>query len=347
MFSNLLSGKLKIVFSTLFGIVVMGILLWFVDISSLLNQLSSADPMWILAAVLTNFMFFVLRSLRWKILLKPLKNETGLKNLFSITILGNFANTIIPLRIGEFVRGFVLNLKESISFASGFLSIVVERVLDLLAIVFIAAVSVLALPSTQNYPQWFLGTIFTFCVLTGTLLFVLFGSSRIQNVLTKTLGKLLLKIPKLGEDRRGKVLTFTVNIFEGTKTLHKHSKGGIVTIFFLSILTWLCFSTSLFCLFKAFNVSILPTAIVLGTMLVTLSTFLPAAPGYVGSYEAFWVLVFMGLGLSAEFALPVGLLSHAMQLILTVVLGSLCLGWAGLSLGDFMKIKPQTDAQMS
>jgi hypothetical protein len=69
-------------------------------------------------------------------------------------------NTLVPIRLEEFVRAYILCEKEGTGFASGFSSIVVERTLDLIGLLSIGIVTMFMV-SAQIGLSSMVGDIFT------------------------------------------------------------------------------------------------------------------------------------------------------------------------------------------
>lgn len=78
------------------------------------------------------------RALRWAVFLKPLKERPSLGNLFSATVIGFAAITVFG-RPGEFVRPYLIALKERVPVPSQMAAWILERMFDLLmALLFFA-----------------------------------------------------------------------------------------------------------------------------------------------------------------------------------------------------------------
>jgi len=97
------------------------------------QMLRASIPM-ALVAVAFQLLHFLLRALRWRLLLAPVKRDTRIGNLFSTTVIGYFASTIIPFRVGELVRPLLLASREGISRTATIATIGVERILDTLTV---------------------------------------------------------------------------------------------------------------------------------------------------------------------------------------------------------------------
>ena len=73
------------------------------------------------------------RALRWRVLMRPVKADPSLWNLFSATVIGFSAITVLG-RPGEFVRPYLIASKEKVSTSSQIAALVLERIYDVLIV---------------------------------------------------------------------------------------------------------------------------------------------------------------------------------------------------------------------
>ena len=86
---------------------------------------------YIFVAFITTFVTFILRSLRWKILLDSPK-DLELQKYISTTHIGYFLNNILPFRAGDLGRAQLLsNQSKEIRFSFLVGSLVAEKIIDL------------------------------------------------------------------------------------------------------------------------------------------------------------------------------------------------------------------------
>jgi len=74
-------------------------------------------------------------------------------------------------------------------------------------------------------------------------------------------------------------------------------------------------------------------------VLMSVSHILPATPGYVGSYEAFWFSIFWLLGVPENLLLATAVMSHLIGLLPTIVVGCVSVVWLGVSFEDIFTFK--------
>src|ERR1700761_951345 len=88
----------------------------------------NANGFYIVAGVALVYVDYVLRALRWKILLRPVK-ETRTSDLVAPTMIG-FAGLALLGRPGEFIRPYLIARKVSLTMASQLAVWTVERIFD-------------------------------------------------------------------------------------------------------------------------------------------------------------------------------------------------------------------------
>ena len=138
------------------GISVFFLFLLFrkIDFNKLLEALKTMDYRFLFPAVLFTFISYYCRAVRWRYLLLPMK-KTGMRNLFSSTVIGYMANNLLPARLGEFIRAFVLAEKEKLDTSAVFATLVLDRLFDGFTVILILVVTFFAvrLPSGMEKVQ--------------------------------------------------------------------------------------------------------------------------------------------------------------------------------------------------
>src|SRR6476469_6201716 len=114
------------------------------DLAETANVLSRADLRWVALALVLYSFDLACRALRWQRLLRPIAHVRYLP-MFGYLLIGYLANNVLPARLGELVRSHYLGDREGISRASALGTVVVERIVDLVAVVAIASAALLVL----------------------------------------------------------------------------------------------------------------------------------------------------------------------------------------------------------
>ena len=130
-----------------FGLIVSLFLLVYVfyqtDPSKIWDSLRRAQYIYLIPALGLYFAGVWVRAVRWHFLLRSLKSIPS-RALFPPVVIGYMANDILPARMGELVRAYILGAQENVSKASTLVTIIVERIFDgLTMLTFIVAGSFL------------------------------------------------------------------------------------------------------------------------------------------------------------------------------------------------------------
>jgi uncharacterized protein (TIRG00374 family) len=137
----------------LFGLAVTVFLLWWalrgVPFGEVWSQIRQGDPLLLLAAVAVATVGFLIRALRWKVLLAPVRENTRLHSRFAAVSIGFMANNVLPARVGEFARAYAFSRLEPVSASAAFGSLVVERFLDGVVLLLLLVIP----PLTPGFPS--------------------------------------------------------------------------------------------------------------------------------------------------------------------------------------------------
>ncbi|HJK13149.1 MAG TPA: lysylphosphatidylglycerol synthase transmembrane domain-containing protein, partial [Methanocorpusculum sp.] len=110
-------------------------------------------PAYLIAAILICLAAWYLRGWRYQYILKRLGTQIGLNFSTACIYVSQTANLIIPARLGDFVRLFILKHEKGTPYTNSFTSVVAERVYD---VIIIAVLGLFALPMLISLvPAWF------------------------------------------------------------------------------------------------------------------------------------------------------------------------------------------------
>ncbi|HUF76483.1 MAG TPA: lysylphosphatidylglycerol synthase transmembrane domain-containing protein [Longimicrobiales bacterium] len=118
----------------LVGLVVTGLALWWalkdVTFSDVWANIRVGNWWLLLASVTVATSGFVIRAMRWKVLLARVKPDTKLRSRVAGVSIGFMANNLLPARVGEFARAYAFSRLEPVSASAAFGTLVVERFMD-------------------------------------------------------------------------------------------------------------------------------------------------------------------------------------------------------------------------
>ncbi|MCI5066452.1 flippase-like domain-containing protein [bacterium] len=329
-------------FHSALGISVSVLLLFWVfseiDIAAVQEPLLEAHYWVLLPALAVFLLHFVLRACRWQYLL-PNGEHTTLRHRFDAVMVGNFANFVLPLRAGEFVRPYLLSKLSPISFAEGFASIIIERFFDLTAAIVTFALLLPYLPTTPDWVStsaWALGVVASLILL--FILSVVFAPRQILALFDLCFAR--SERPLIGKARG-----FVEDFVASARVLAEPKRLILVTV--LTALVW----GSNYLLFTVFLYLLdLEQSGLLGTTLaviIALAVAAPSAPGFIGVYQTACLAGFALFQMSEENAFVYSVITHIFQYILFIGLGFFALSRAGLHLGELRKRSQRSVEEMA
>lgn len=314
--------------TTLFGLVIAagGLYLAFrdFDLGELLAVLGQVEWMWIMATLGLTVGGFVLRGWRWRTLLLPRTHAT-LGATTTATMIGYFGNSVFPARLGEIMRAYVLARRQNnIDTAVCFGSIAVERLLDLVAVAILAALTIPALgPDSLSLVSWLPATL-GILLATATL----WGVSRSSAVR----GRLRAwSAPR--EGLRDRFRRLTGSFLEGLLLLGENPRTG--TLLLQTAIQWLGYLAGAWMLGRGVGLPLSPLEVCAVMVATSLAISIPAAPGYVGTFHAANVLLLTEvLAYDAPRAQAFAIVSHAVSWLPSVILGAAALAREPVRLRD-------------
>ena len=103
-----------------------------------LATLKQVNGAWLAASICLILLSNVGRALRWKVMLRPFGTPIGVWRLTSDTAIGLTAGVLLG-RVGEVVRPYLIALQTGLPFSSQAAAWLLERMLDLLAVLYFVA----------------------------------------------------------------------------------------------------------------------------------------------------------------------------------------------------------------
>ncbi len=296
-------------------------LLTTVDLGQVAERLRHTHLGWTFASVLLAPIGLWVRARRWRYLFAPGDQPPG---LVPAVMIGYMANNILPLRAGELVRIYVVSRRWGRGFWAVLGTLVVERVLDSLAIVGILAALVFLIPVPKIF-AYTAGTMLAIDVVAVAALVALAVS---PDGVGRLLARLTSRWPGI-ERRVSRVFGAFVQGLDGIR-----ARGHILPLLAWTILVWLAPALAAWTMLQAMDLHLGLTAGWTVLAFVGLSVSIPSAPGYVGVFHYAAVLALEIFGVPRPTAVGYALVFHAAQFVPVTLLGWVFLLREHVSLGE-------------
>ncbi len=334
--SNAASVRWRIL-GALAGAAALVMAFWQVEPAALYAILRGSDRSAVLLVVSLTFVVVVLRAWRWRALLGAAQ-KLPFAVVLQSTIAGIVANAALPARAGELVRVVFLarRLRDRPEHAPstrplGTTALLASVGLDHLVEAAGMIVLLALLPLVTPAPAWLLPVTWTLLAAVAALLVIclMLAGPRRHVWVTR------LPLPaRLTAWVQARLLSSIV----GLKAMR--SPRHLSRAFTLGLAAWLVQAAMVWLCLMAMQLPLGVFGAVLVLMAVNVGLLAPGAPGSVGTFELSVVLAMGFLGVPKAPALAFALLYHAVQLIPSIVVGSVVLLFWGAGWRD---LKPAGD----
>lgn len=202
------------------------------------------------------------RGLRWKWLFKE-SASPSVSSLYKAELIGYFGNNVLPLRLGEILRAYIIGKENNLSKSFVFGTVVLERLMDMLALTFFASILFFLYPFEEGWVSKFIlkgGVVLSIVILTLIII-----------------SKLTIKTTE------NKLLRILIQIMEGLQSIKKQR---IIPVVIASILIWSIYLLDVYLIQRAFQFNLSWTQSLTVLVISSLVLSIPSAPGMIGTFHA-------------------------------------------------------------
>ncbi len=299
-----------------------------VQLDELGAALRRVDGGWLLVAIGVSLLIMVFRAWRWQLELRPLEH-VPIGRLWVVTAVAYMAINLLPVRLGEVVRPWLLSRRSNVSFSNVVGNIVLEKTLDSVVIVFYILVGLLAV---ENLPLWvrrgaIFPTVAAAILVSLVLLFWWRGEAFVDRWVLRIL-------PQRFGDSLKRVLA---SVADGMRVIP--NPGLLLVVFLVSLSLWFLPILSSYIMILAFDLHVPFSAALVVFIFVGFGTALPNLPGMIGPYQYACQLALSLFGVSDVDGLAYGLVLNAVQFLTLVAQGLFALPIAGVSFADIRRAR--------
>jgi uncharacterized protein (TIRG00374 family) len=278
------------------------------ELDTLVGYILSADPLWLVAAFVIYYIGFPLRGYRWSLLLRGIGAKVSVRDSTEIIFVSWLVNSVVPAKLGEVYRAWLLKANFPVSLSSTFGTIFIERMFDVFAIVILGLGAAFwsfrtGLDDTVRLIM-LLGIAVIVAIAVGLITLRSFGSRLVER----------LPLPD-------KAVELYERFEEGVFSMDRR------TLPMISLLTLLIWTTEairlLFVTYAlGFEISLGISGAFFVALVASLLTAVPLTPAGLGIVEAGIVGLLVGVyGADANEAAAIALVDRAISVLSVIVLG--------------------------
>jgi uncharacterized protein (TIRG00374 family) len=271
----------------------------------LIQALQLLEPKYLAVGIFICLVAWWLRGWRYHTILNSLNYPVSVIVATACIFVSQTVNLIVPARLGDFVRVFILKHEYNTTYSEGVSSLVVERVFDIVTIALLGAVSLLFVLNVRSefYIIIFLPIIA--CSVFFVFLIVV-GKNSSKNKYVQIILTMLHEIKRASLSLRSMVLL----------------GGSSIVIWLIDILV--CYAVVLM-----FQQNIPFAIVVLAIVIGNLVKAVPLTPGGVGTYELALAVTFGLAGVSPAIATLIAVIDHLIKNLVTLAGGIVSIYYFG------------------
>jgi glycosyltransferase 2 family protein len=298
-----------------------------VDVAEVADQLGHSNWLLLLICLASVPVAMSLKCLRWRYLFVE-RTAPPFPPLISSLYIGYLMNTVLPARVGEFVRAYLVGRQPAVGTPAALATIALEKILDLATLGFLLIVLILA-RQLPDLPDWMSASAYTSAVaLVAGLLGLVVTFALRQRIV----GLVALLEERITVLRRLRLKALATSFLDTLAVLA--DRRTLTLVIFWSFVVWSCSALTLWAGVAGVGISIGPSAIMLALVVTNLGMAAPSAPGYVGVFHLLLVESLQPFGVDRSHALGAAVIVH------TIIFGNFIVGglwflWrGGYSLGS-------------
>jgi uncharacterized protein (TIRG00374 family) len=333
-----LTRRVSIGAGVLLTVLALALMTVYLDPSAVLRELAGADQRLVALAAVVYLLSWPLRGGRYRDILAELGYRERLGFLTGAVFISQTGNLVFPARAGDGVRAYVMKARRGIPYPTGFASLAVERVFDLLTITLLGGsvlVGYVLTGSTSAVVSAVSGGVpgvdprsarIALTVAAGVAaaavvaVAVIVATARREGNLVRRL------ITRLSSDSYADAVAGVVESFVADVQTVAADRAAFTRIGVSSLAIWGLDVVTAVLVLAAFDVALAaPTLVAVGFFAVSvgnLAKVLPLSPGGIGLYEAAFTLLVAGLTpVGGATAFGAAILDHAVKNLVTVAGG--------------------------
>lgn len=307
----------------------------YLDFGAVVNAMQAADLRLVAAATGVYILSWPLRGTRYRDILTSLTYPESAAFLTGAVFISQTGNLVFPARAGDAVRAYIVKTRRGVPYPTGFASLAIERVFDLLTITAMAGmvlVGLLILGDPSFIPQ----TEETAIIRSGRTALMVAGVVGIAAIGVVVLiilsarserNRVRTMVARVSDDSYAHDVAAVLERFVGDIQTVAATPRTFAQVGFASILIWSLDVITAALVLSAFeSVALAPIALLavcfFAVSVGNLAKVLPLSPGGIGLYEGAFTILVVGLApISVAVALGAAIVDHAVKNIVTMVGG--------------------------
>ncbi len=308
---------MKYKWNAVFSVILLLVLLYFLDVTKLIDILLGAEPIYIILALLFYLILNVLMGLRIKLILGWLGETASLKNTLIANFTGMLASDFTPARSGYFFTAFDLSSRLKLPLEKSMISIFGPQLLDF--VIKSLCVGILVVFVLNQFAVFENHSVYILLSTVFILIVILFFGILLFSK------KLLHRFSFIKKLPFGSKLFSLFHLMQNNSSVLLKKKWAIISV---TLGSWFFKTCEWFCLAKAINISLFDDVLLEFVFIgifqasITLIQFMPIPTiAGAGTSEVAFGGILLLFGVPVELGVAFGLLTRGLMIFVDFILG--------------------------
>ena len=325
--------------TALVTLLAIALFAWFLsraNLSAVATDIAHANISLIVWSVVIAAVMPVVRAIRWRYLLDPI-GTTRFGPVLKATIVGFAALALLPARAGDVIRPYMVARSEGLSGASVFATVVMERALDLIAVVTLMASFVWMFNGRAILPANVLAPIQASAAIAAAAVVVLMASMWTLATHPERIAGFVARSDRVLPHRIAQMLSRLARTFSEGFAVAREPRDLTIALVW-SFPLWVSIAFQAWLVTRAFGIVIPVTASFLIQAMLVVGVAVPT-PGAVGSFhEAYRISVTTFFHAPNSAAVSAALVLHAVSFFTSLVPGVVIMARDGMSVAGLGRL---------
>ena len=317
------------------SILALALVVWFLrhaNIADVYAQLRRARMDLLVLGFVFVMATYWARAIRWQYLLEPV-GQTRFRTVLRTTVIGFAALAVLPARVGDVLRPYLLARQEGLPTTATIATVVMERVLDLIAVLVLLAIYVWGFTGGSTLPPRLLNPIKVSAALAAGASGVLMAMMWVLATHPERIGAFAAAIARILPGRLSERVGQLASTFSSGFAAAREPRALLLAMLW-SFPLWLAIAAEAWAVTVAFGIAMPFVGTFLLQAMLVIGVAVPT-PGGVGSYhEAYRLGVTTFFGAPNDRAVAAAIVTHAISFVPVVLLGAVFMAQDGLSVSS-------------
>ncbi len=331
--------KHKGIILIIIGVAALAGMIIFIGPGEIEGALQRADLLYVIMAVILEFLILWLLTLRWSITTRAVSIDVRKRHLFPMLLVGMAINNLTPSARGggEPVRAYMLGKYSRASMESSFATVIADRGLDTFPFIFLAILTIVGIVLYFNLALWMVALLIVSVVIVVAAFFLALYVSVDRESGERIVNWALGIVKRFYRRNYAKIearVRGALREFQSTMRIMLADRNVLIYGIPLSFILWFLEILRVYLIFAAFGapVSILVIAEVF--ILATLIGMIPLLPGGVGAVDGIMIVFYAAAGVSPSVSAAVTVVERLISFWMVSAMGIAVLPYFGSSVAE-------------